>query len=88
MRWEFVNREECYYISWIQMKVMKGHARHSLRGRILEEEIYEMCERPLGTYYTPYKDFLEAVEVLKIGLRNRVRNIQRVLQELEGVTCP
>lgn len=63
------------------MEVRKGHARHSLRGRICGEELYDIG----GRYHTPFKTFSEALEVLKTGLRSHIVHIQERLQELEAM---
>lgn len=86
MCWEFQNREECYYINWWQMTVCKGRARHSLKGRLYEEEIYETYETASGSYHTLYKTHEEALEALRAGLRSRIVNTKKRLQELE-VQC-
>jgi len=88
MQWRFDHHEECYYINWTQMEVRKSRARHSLKGRLWEQELYETCDTPMGRYYELYKDFPEALEALKRGLRNKVALVQERLQELEVAVCP
>lgn len=83
INWRFEHWEECYWISWSQMKVFEGKAVHSLRGRILGEEIYGVDMVPMGRQVTPYKTPEEATEALKRGLRFQVKDINRRLLELE-----
>jgi len=82
--WKFSHGEECYYINWSQMEVCKGHARHSLKGRIWNQELYEVSERPMGKYHTLYKASSEAFDALKEGLLNRIACIQERLREIEA----
>lgn len=70
------------------MEIRKSRARHSLKGRIREQEWYETSDTPMGRYYELYKTFPEALEALKTGLRNKMAQIQERLQELEAAGCP
>jgi len=85
MEWEFEQDEECYYINYVQHKVEKSRARHSLRGRILDEELYEMRGCARGSYHQPYKTSGEATDALKKNLKFRIGCLQERLQELEAL---
>jgi len=87
MEWEFEDGEECFVINMTSMKVEKTRARHSLRGRICEEELYETHGGRKGWYRRLYKTYGKALEGLKSILHYQVVEGQRRLQELESEHC-
>jgi len=84
MKWEFEDGEDCFVINMTSMKVEEARARHSLRGRIFEEELYEIRGGRRGRYRRLYKSYDEALENLKSILRFQIAESQRKLEGLEG----
>jgi len=85
MEWEFEDGEDCFVINVTSMKVEEARARRSLRGRIFEEELYEVRGGRRGRYRRLYRSHDEALEVLKSVLHHQIAESQRRLEELEGL---
>ena len=85
MEWEFEDGEECFVINMTSMRVEEARARHSLRGRIFEEELYEIRGGCRGRYRRLYKSHDEALENLKSILRFQMIECQRKLEGLGGL---